>query len=89
MGTVKSKQKKVAKLKGNDISQYERETLFTAHEILTLHKAYKQYCLIDGTLDRERFVDMFSIYNKSAKALLFIDHIFRTWDFEKHGNLSK
>ena len=38
---------------------------------------------------QEDFVDMFSNYNKSAKALLFLDHIFRTWDFENNGNLSE
>ena len=89
MGIVSSGQKKIPKLKGHEISKYEDETLFTAHEIIMLHKAFRQHCLSDATLDRETFIDMFSIYNKSAKALLFLDHIFRTWDFKNNGNLSK
>ena len=89
MGIVNSGQKKISKLKEDEISKYEKETLFTAHEVLMLHKAYRQHCLSDGTLAKDSFVNMFSIYNKSAKAMLFLDHIFRTWDFGKHGNLSK
>ena len=89
MGIVSSGHKKISKLKEGEICKYERETLFTAHEVLMLHKAYRQHCLSDGTVDKESFIDMFSIYNKSAKAMLFLDHIFRTWDFEKYGNLSK
>ena len=88
MCIVNSGQKKISKLKEDEISKYEKETLFTAHEVLMLHKAYRQHCLSDATVDKERFVDMFSLHNKSAKAMLFLDHVFRTWDFEKYGNLS-
>jgi len=80
-------QKKIPKLTESEISYYEKETLFTAHEILMLHKAYRKHCSSDASVDKEDFVDMFSNYNKSAKALLFLDHIFRTWDFETNGNL--
>ena len=41
MGIVSSGQKKVPKLKEQEISKYEKETLFTAHEIIMLHKAYR------------------------------------------------
>ena len=89
MGIINSGHKKIAKLKEDEISKYEKETLFTGHEVLMLHKAYRHHCLSDATVDKESFVDMFSIHNKSAKAMLFLDHIFRTWDFEKYGNLSE
>lgn len=81
-------QKKIRRLSDEEISNFEKGTLFTSHEILMLHKAYREYAAIDGTVDRERFVDMFSNYNKSAKALLFLDHIFRTWDFDARGDLT-
>ena len=82
-------QKKVRKLTDDEISYYETKTLFTGHEILQLHKAFRRYCSSDASVGREQFVDMFSNYNKSAKALLFLDHVFRTWDWENNGNLSE
>ena len=82
-------QKKVAKLTEEELSYYEKETLFTGHEILQLHKAFRRHCASDASVEKEDFVDMFSVHNKSAKALLFLDHVFRTWDFENNGNLSK
>ena len=81
-------QKKVPKLTKEEMAYYEDETLFTPHEILQLHKAFRKHCYSDASVDREGFVDMFTNYNKSAKALLFLDHIFRTWDFKNNGNLS-
>ena len=82
-------QKKIPKITEKEVSYYEKETLFTAHEIVQLHKAFRKHCSRDASIDIEDFVDMFTIYNKSAKALLFLDHIFRTWDFENNGNLRK
>ena len=86
---LSNQKKKVPKLNQDEISRFEKETLFTAHEVIMLHKAYRRHACNDGSVEREEFVDMFSNYNKSAKALLFLDHIFRTWDFEANGNLSK
>ena len=87
--TNKGGQKKIAKLTEKEISHYVKQTLFTAHEILQLHKAFRRHCLSDASVGKEEFVYMFSTFNKSAKALLFLDHVFRTWDFETNGNLSK
>jgi len=79
--------KKIPRLTENELACYEKETLFTGHEIIQLHAAFRKTCSSDASVDREDFIDMFSNYNKSAKSLLFLDHIFRTWDFENNGNL--
>ena len=86
--STSSDQKKIAKLTEDEVSYYSQETLFTGHEILQLHKVYRNNCLSDASVEKEKFVNMFSVHNKSAKALLFLDHVFRTWDFEHRGNLS-
>ena len=82
-------QKNVRKITDDEILNYGRQTLFTGHEIQQLHKAFRRYCSSDASVGREQFVDMFSNYNKSAKALLFLDHVFRTWDWKNNGNLSE
>lgn len=89
MGLVMSKGKaNIRALTADDTLHYQGETHFSAHEVYQLHKAYRIRCNSDGSVEKEDFVDLFSIYNKSAKALLFLDHIFRTWDFETKGKLS-
>ena len=89
MGNAKSNHVSIPKLKEDEISYHENCTRFSAHEVLQLHSAYRKRCLSDGSVEKEDFIDMFSNYIKSAKALLFLDHVFRTWDFETNGNLSK
>ena len=90
MGNMKSSRNhKIPKLTEDDISYWESKTRFTAHEVLQLHKAYRRRCCADGSLENEDFIDLFSNYLKSAKAILFLDHIFRTWDFDAKGNLSE
>jgi len=86
MGSKSSKLK--PKLTQDQIRQYETDTLFTSHEIIQLHQSFRKYCAEDGGVDRESFTDMFSTFNKSAKALMFMDHIFRCWDSNRDGNLT-
>jgi len=80
--------KKCAKLNFADIQAFEKETCFSAHEILYLHHSYREACNPDGCVDKEAFTLIFSQFNKSVKAVLFLDHIFRTWDVNKDGNLT-
>jgi len=87
MGNIGSS-KKCGRLTFADIQQFEKETCFSAHEILFLNHAYRDACNVDGCVDREAFTEIFSNFNKSAKALLFLDHIFRTWDVDRDGNLA-
>lgn len=86
MGNKKSTSK--PKLTQEEITDFEKNTFFTSHEIIMLHQAYRKHCSADGGVDKEKFTDMFSTFNKSAKALLFLDHIFRTWDTNRDGQLS-
>jgi len=87
MGQINS-HRKLPKLTQEEIQSYEKDTFFTSHEILMLHHAYRGHCNDDGCVDRESFTQIFSNFNKSAKALLFLDHIFRTWDVDRDGNLT-
>ena len=89
MGGQTSTHQKIPRLTEEEISYYQNSTRFSAHEVLQLHTAYRRRCLPDGSVVIEDFTDMFSHYMKSAKALLFLDHVFRTWDFDTNGNLSE
>jgi len=88
MGNLVGGKKAGAKITFADIQEFERETCFSAHEILYLNHTYRDACDSDGCVDKEAFTLIFSNFNKSAKAVLFLDHIFRTWDVNKDGNLT-
>jgi len=85
---IGAKKKNIPRLTFADIQQFERETNFSAHEILFLNHAYKDACDSDGCVDKEAFTLIFSNFNKSSKSILFLDHIFRTWDVDTDGNLT-
>ena len=79
-------QKKIPKLTEDEIIYYERETLFNAYEILQLHKAFRRHSSIDASIEEKDFTDIFFKQNRDAKGL---GHLFRIWNYENNGNLSK
>jgi len=81
-------QKRGAKMTFTEIQKYEKETCFTAQEIIFLNHTYRQTCDENGCVDKEAFTFIFSSFNKSSRAVLFLDHIFRTWDINQDGNLT-
>jgi len=80
--------KRGAKITFADIQRFEKDTCFTAQEIIFLNHTYRQACDAEGCVDKEAFTQIFSNFNKSVKAVLFLDHIFRTWDVNQDGNLT-
>merc|ERR1712183_1209055 len=68
--------------------KFEKDTCFTAQEIIILNHTYRQACDAEGCVDKEAFTQIFSTFNKSYRAVLFLDHIFRTWDVNQDGNLT-
>jgi len=69
-----------------DIEFLKRHTHYSETAIREWYKNFRQDCP-NGTLSREKFVDMYNLFFHSENAEMFCDHVFRTFDTDQSGSI--
>ena len=82
MGCIKSK----PGLSQEDLEFLKSHTRYDENTIKEWYKGFKQDCP-NGRLTPPKFVDMYKLFFPSGNAEQFCDHVFRTFDTDKDGNI--
>ena len=83
MGNVESNEY----LTEDDLSFCKKNTRYTEEEIKSWYSSFKKDCP-SGVLTKEKFVDVYKLFFPHGDAENFCNHVFRTFDTDKNGEIS-
>ena len=74
-------------LSDDDLEFCKRNTRYTEDEIKNWYKNFKKDCP-SGILTKEKFVDVYKLFFPRGNAENFCNHVFRTFDTDKNGEIN-
>ena len=83
MGNVESNEY----LTEDDLNYCKNNTRYTEEEIKSWYSSFKKDCPT-GVLTKEKFVDVYKLFFPRGDAENFCNHVFRTFDTDKNGEIS-
>ena len=83
MGNVESNEY----LTEDDLNFCKKNTRYTEEEIKSWYSSFKKDCP-SGVLTKEKFVDVYKLFFPRGDAENFCNHVFRTFDTDKNGEIS-
>ena len=83
MGNVESN----AYLTEDDLNFCKKNTRYTEEEIKSWYSSFKKDCP-SGVLTKEKFADVYKLFFPHGDAENFCNHVFRTFDTDKNGEIS-
>ena len=83
MGNVESNEY----LTEDDLNFCKKNTRYNEEEIKTWYSSFKKDCP-SGVLTKEKFVDVYKLFFPRGNAENFCNHVFRTFDTDKNGEIN-
>ena len=83
MGNVESNEY----LTEDDLNYCKNNTRYTEEEIKSWYSSFKNDCPT-GVLTKEKFIDVYKLFFPRGDAENFCNHVFRTFDTDKNGEIS-
>ena len=83
MGNVESNEY----LTEDDLNFCKQNTRYTEEEIKSWYISFKKDCP-SGVLTKEKFIDVYKLFFPRGDAENFCNHVFRTFDTDKNGEIS-
>ena len=74
-------------LREDDLNFCKNNTRYTEEEIKSWYSSFKKDCPT-GVLTKEKFIDVYKLFFPRGDAENFCNHVFRTFDTDKNGEIS-
>ena len=83
MGNVESNEY----LTEDDLNFCKNNTKYTEEEVKSWYSSFKKDCP-SGVLTKEKFIDVYKLFFPRGDAEKFCNHVFRTFDTDKNGEIN-